>query len=240
MRHPRHLQQSQRNTSRYGFASIVVVLGAVLMLLVAAPAQARSNHSPEKKIVFVLDCSGSTLPLQAIFVRELSQTIKSLSANHKFTVICFSGFGVFELVPDNDDEGGERVLLQATDANQQAALDWLDLKSPGYTPGGPGGKFAEEAILRGLSYEPHALYVVSDGLTGGGPHFVGHQVDPKRLLDVVRRETRDAKQRTVIFSVHMAFPDPPMVAGEKPTMRRLAEETAGRYRFYSRRSLGLE
>jgi Mg-chelatase subunit ChlD len=106
-------------------------------------------RSAKKKIVYIVDRSGSMTNAMDYLKAELKRSIGKLQPDQQFHVIFFSSGPALEM-PD-------KRLIPASDANKQKACTWIaDIKAQGETD-------PEEAIKRAFSVGAEVIYLVTDG-----------------------------------------------------------------------------
>lgn len=171
---------------------------------------------PPRSIVFVVDASGSIIDLFRFITNELSRSIRNLSVKQKFTVIFFQRGEAIELSPYG--------LKRATDTSKRSAVDWLSADN--VVPGGASNPLA--AMRRALGYKPDVIYLLSDNITGVGTS--AFELDSARL----RRFIKDLnRSKARICTTQFVYAD------ETGTMRRIAGENNGVYRYITDVDLGL-
>lgn len=216
--------------SRSG-ARVVAFLAAALF--VSLGCHAHSLQPVQRKMVFVLDASGSMTGVLPIAVNELKRSIDKLTPNHHFTVICYSGRGVYEL------HGLEPELAwgpqPATPAYQAKAGYWLNLRNHRFKTGGSGKRYAAAALEAALNYQPEMIFWLSDGLGGGGLGAARFEVDTGGLLGIIQRQ-RDAGGRGVrINMIQFGGAVPHTGSGYQSPMQRIADQTGGSFKYVSPR-----
>ncbi len=179
-----------------------------------------------RRIVFLIDCSGSLVDTLPFVIEELKSSVRKLSEQQRFTVIFFGSFrnrDFIEVPPGN--------LQPATADQKKRVIDWVDLDSRNvyaYQTGNP-----VPALSKALSYRPQLIYLLSDNILGEG----AYQIDQDRLLTEVRKTNRN---QTKINTIQFLYPDPFTAAGRKGTLQLIAEQSGGKYRFVDSRELGLQ
>jgi len=103
-----------------------------------------------KRIVYVVDRSGSMLHTFFFVQDELKRSINGLRRSQKFHVIFFNEGPPLEPAP--------RGLVSAIGARKEAFFEFLAQVSPS------GGTNPEPAIRRALSLKPDLVYLLSDGI----------------------------------------------------------------------------
>jgi hypothetical protein len=158
-----------------------------------------------ERFVFVVDHSGSMNGAKLARAKsELIRSVRALDEQAEFYIIFYND--QFARMPADG-------LVQATEANKNEYLGWVERIAPG------GGTEPQEAMKLALSLRPDAIYLLSDGLFA------------EEACGVIRGANPGAR-----IQIHtIAFYDN---AGE-PVLRRIAEENRGIYRFVSAASLGL-
>lgn len=174
-----------------------------------------------RRIVFVVDASGSLIDTLPIVLRDLKKTLRSLDAQQSFTVLLYRKDQVFESPPEG--------LKRATQGNIEAAMAWLS--SERIVPAGQTNPML--ALERGLRYQPDLVYLLSDNITGRGRY----EVDQARLIaDIDRLNISGAQINTIQF----LYPDPLTRHGGSATLELIAKRHRGTYRFVQARELELE
>lgn len=184
-----------------------------------------------RKVAFIVDLSGSMVDVQPFVINELKRALQKLQKGQDATIIVFSGEGVYE-VP------GGKGLRAVTDDYKKAMGDWLDKADKNFEVGSRGDKNAERAIRRALSYQPQLVFVLSDALVRGDD-VASHERAQDKLMKSIN-EANKAERPTKFNTIQFLYEDPLDRAGKQGTLRRLADETNGRYRFVSAKELGLK
>jgi hypothetical protein len=175
-----------------------------------------------EKLVFLIDASGSLIDSLPYVIRELKTTIQELSPQQKFTVIFFRGENLFDQ-PVLEVPVPERGLKEASSRTKELVNEWITLSNGNIVPGGEAPPIA--AIRQALRYRPELLVLLSGDIIGTGIH----QIDQKKLLEEIKQiNTANTKINTIQF----LYPDPlASVPGMKGTMKLIAEQSGGRYKF---------
>src|SRR3954452_10456471 len=99
------------------------LLCLLTVLCTAAGPATRPATAPAKpkRIVFLLDASGSMLNKFDTVRMDARRRIDMLTPNQSFVLVTFGGEGPV---------ASSRALLPATDANKRAAYDFLETESP--------------------------------------------------------------------------------------------------------------
>ena len=150
-------------------------------------------------------------------IRKLSESIRKLSGQQKFTVIFFGDFDgrpTLEVPPGN--------LQDATTRHKNATIEWIQLDSKNVFSS--GGSDPVPALRQALSYRPQLLYLLSDDIIGKEQY----QLDQAKLLEEIRDANRS---NTRINTIQFIYPDPLAVDGRKGTLELIAEQSGGKYLF---------
>lgn len=113
------------------------------------------NYTYDRKVCFVVDCSGSMKGLFGQVVRQLKQTIDTLEPDQSFYVIFFGGNSLHEY-------GGGK-MVRATPAAKEAAYKFANSIQPS------GATDAMRAIKRAMEIKdasgnkPAVIYFLTDG-----------------------------------------------------------------------------
>ncbi len=176
-----------------------------------------------RRIVYVIDASGSMIRSLQIVIRELARSLGTLSPRQEFAVIFFQRNQAVVVPP-------ARRMTPATSEAKARALAWID---ENVIPAGRSNPLA--ALEHGLGLGPDVIFLLSENITGSG-EFEIDQADLLDLLDELNPIDRATGRRaTRINCVQFLDPDP------LETLRRIAERHGGPggYRFLSRAELGL-
>jgi uncharacterized protein with von Willebrand factor type A (vWA) domain len=104
-----------------------------------------------KRIVFVIDHSGSMTDSIPLVKQELKRSVRSLRPNQAFWITFFSSGSSLDLPT------GEAKLLAATEANKAAAYEFIDgIVAVGQTD--PKG-----AIQKAFDRQPDVIYILTGG-----------------------------------------------------------------------------
>lgn len=176
-----------------------------------------------RRIVFIVDASGSMIGTLQIVLDELARSIDSLSPEQSFGIVFFQQNAAV-IVPPQDR------LVPATAEGKVQALGWM---RENVIPRGRSNPLA--AIQHAMRLRPDVIFMLSNDITGSG-EFEIDQADLLQALDRLNpRDPGSGRRPTQIQCVQFLDPDP------LDTLRKIAEEHSGPhgYRFLSRRELGL-
>ena len=194
-----------------------------------APAQGANSAtfvgmttSNARRIVYVIDASGSMIRSLQIVIEELARSLGTLSPRQQYAVIFFQRNDAVMVPPANR-------LETATPEAQLRTLEWID---DHVIPAGRSNPLA--AIERALGLEPDVIFLLSENITGSG-EFEIDQADLLDLLDQLNPVEGGSRRRTQINCVQFLDPDP------LDTLKKIAARHGGPdgYRFLSRAELGL-
>lgn len=194
-----------------------------------------------RKIVFLVDASGSLVDTMPFVVQDLGRMLDGgLNERCSFNIVFFSGRQMNAALGARD---GVAVLfpggpVKATAAHCVKAIDWIGR----IEAGGSGDALA--ALNRALEMDPDQIHVLSDNITGAG-RWEMHQdrfmaaFGQAYAKAVARRQGVPIAFKTYQF----VYPDAMEKIGRRPTLLRLVEATGGQvaadYHFVSARRLGL-
>jgi hypothetical protein len=108
-----------------------------------------SVGSVAKKVVFVVDHSGSMTDSIMYVKFELKRSIRSLKPNQQFYVVFYSSGPALKMP--------SLKLVPATEANKQQAYEFIDSIVP------IGQTDPSEALKNGFEVGPEAMYILTDG-----------------------------------------------------------------------------
>lgn len=192
------------------------------------------NGGNARNIAFVVDASGSMVGVLPFVINELKRVINGLEGAQKFTIIFFTGEGVFE-VPG----GGRRQGLRpATAEFKQQVSSWITLDNHNVEPNGRGSVNAIAAIEQALSHRPQLVFLLSDNLTGGGQGATKDEIFQADVMDAIA-EANDYTPPAKINTIQFLYVDPLVNAGLTGTLERIANDTDGVYKFLTERELNL-
>jgi hypothetical protein len=176
-----------------------------------------------RRLVYMIDASGSLIGTLPFVIAELKRSIGELSDRQEFTVIFFQGEEAREVPP--------RGLKRATQENKQRVIQWIDVGSGNIVPMNLSNPV--KAITLALQYRPQLMFLLSDNITGEGRY----QVDQRMLLAEIAKANRG---NTKINTFQFLYPDPLTAAGLKGTMELISENSGGIYKYLDARELEIE
>ncbi len=188
-------------------------------------AQFLGSGGNARRIVFVIDASGSLIDTFPFVIRELKRSITQLSERQQFTVIFFQGDKVIEVPPPGID------AKRATARIKQRVIDWLAQDRYNVTPQGTSNPV--KALRQAFSYRPQLVFLLSDAITGQGQY----EIDQRQLLDEIERANRSG---TKINTLQFLQEDPLVKAGLRGTMKLIAENSGGVYKYVSESDLNID
>lgn len=175
-----------------------------------------------RRIVFLVDATGSLIDTFPLVIRELKKTVQQLSERQQFTIIFFTGSGPVEVPP---------VGLKPANAQIKAqVIDWIDLSHHNVELRGSANPV--EALRRGLGYRPELVFLLSDNITGRGQYEVNQE---HLLAEIQRANTHHTKINTIQF----VYRDPLASAGVMGTMELIAKQSGGLYKFVDAKELNI-
>ncbi len=183
------------------------------------------TSSNARRIVYVIDASGSMISSFQIIIEELGRSLESLNPQQQFQVVFFQ---------KNDAVIARKMdkLVPATQDEKLATLAWINDRS-NILPQGRSNPLA--AIEKAMRLKPDVIFLLSENITGSG-QFEIDQADLLALLEKLNPIDPETGRRTTqINCVQFLDPDP------LDTLRKIAEIHGGAkgYRFLDRRQLGI-
>lgn len=169
------------------------------------------------KIIYIVDASGSLIDTLPFAIKELKRSISELVDAQKFTVIFFQDRAAIEAPP--------RGLKAASSEVKKKVNDWVTLEAGYVTPRGATDPI--NALKLAMSYRPELVFILSDNITGHGVY----EVDRGKLMDMLDKANKDRKIK--INAIQFIYPD------SLNTLRDIAKEHGGTYRFVTEKDLGL-
>ena len=187
-----------------------VRLAAVLNELYDPDTGAFHKLNPDvKRVVYVIDASGSMIDSLPFCIRELKRSIAGLTEDQQFTVIVFQGGATTKLPPRGLSNN------PTSEATQKRFTEWID----GIVPKGHG--VPVPALEEALRYRPDVIFLLSDDGA-----FATDTPDKQAAL---LREIDSINTRGVpISTVKWMYPGNETVQG---TLEMVAEHTGGQFRY---------
>ncbi|MCZ6446343.1 MAG: hypothetical protein O7F17_03750 [Planctomycetota bacterium] len=176
-----------------------------------------------RRIVYVIDASGSMIRSLQIVLEELARSLDPLTPPQEMGIIFFQRNQAV-MVPPRDH------LVAATPQAKVQALRWIDEQ---IIPAGRSNPLA--AIEKALRFKPDVIFLLSDNITGSGQFGI----DQKELLDLLEQlnpiDAQTGRRATRINCAQFLYPDP------LDTLRKIAERHGGPqgYTFLDAAALGI-
>jgi hypothetical protein len=165
------------------------------------------NYSYDRKVCFVVDCSGSMSGLLGQVVRQLKKTIDSLEPDQHFCIIFFGGSTLHEF------ENGK--MVRATPQNKEAAYKFAkSIKPSGKTDAMRAIKRAME-IADSRGNKPAVIYFLTDGFELDGAQ--GRQFC-KKIAALRQKLSPNVKLNTIGFWSQQT---------DRPMLEVIANESGG-------------
>lgn len=180
--------------------------------------------SNARRIVYVVDASGSLVGSFPQVVEELRRSLMKLDPRQQFGVIFFQRGDAVTVPP-----GGS--LQPATPENLAEAVQWIDARM---IPAGRSNPLsAMEAAMR---LKPEIIFLLSADITGAGEYEISERQLLESLDGINPPDPETGRRAVRIQCVQFLDPDP---AG---TLQRIATEHGGAdgYRYLGRSELGLD
>lgn len=176
-----------------------------------------------RKIVYVIDASGSMIRMLPIVLDELNKSLERLSPKQSFAIVFFQRNEALLVPPIN------RLTPADADA-RRAALAWI--KSNVIPSGRSNPLKAIEAALR---LQPDAVFMLSENITGSGEFEIDQRDLLARLDELNPIDPRTGRRRTQINCIQFLSIDP------IDTLRKISDAHGGPngYKYLDRSELGL-
>lgn len=176
-----------------------------------------------RRIVYVVDASGSMIGAFQIVIDELARSIDGLAPEQSFSIIFFQR-GEALIVPPPDR------LVQAIGPEKIRALEWIE---DNIIPADRSNPI--EALRKALSLEPDVVFLLSNGITGSGQFEIDQDDLLQMLRDLNPIDAATGRRTTQIQTIQFLDADP------LDTLRLIALEHSGEqgYRFLDRAELGI-
>ena len=180
-----------------------------------------------RRIVYVVDASGSMVTVLQTVLDELFRSLEQLDERQQFAII-FYNRRTTEVPPKGR-------LQQATAVARQRAIDWMTTGDH-VLPGPESNPIA--ALELAFDLHPEVIFLLSDSITGSG----AYKVDQAALLASLDelnpiRDPKTGRRDVLIRCVQFLGEEEGM-----GTMRRIAATHGGDdgYTVYDRKAMGLE
>ena len=149
-----------------------------------------------KRVIFVIDASGSMLSLFSLVIDELARSLEGLDFEQIFGIIFFQEDAAVMVPPRNS-------LVPATPENKQRALEWIDAH---VFPGKSSNPI--DALQKAISLKPDVIFLLSDNITGESIYEVDRDVLLKMLEEANPIRPGSDQRVTKIMCIQFLHPDP--------------------------------
>jgi len=176
-----------------------------------------------RRIVYVIDASGSMLRSLKYVIEELARSLDGLSPRQSYAIVFYQRADAIMVPP-------LRELSRAVPEAKLRSLEWINQN---IIPSGNSNPLS--AIQEAIKLRPDAIFLLSDNITGAGQF----EIDQHDLLDLLDRanpiDKATGRRTTQINCIQFLDPDP------LNTLEEIARIHGGQngYRFLDRRELGL-
>jgi hypothetical protein len=178
-----------------------------------------------KRIVYVVDASGSMLLHLSTVLDELERSLRTLHPKQEFGVVFFQQKKAIEVPPKG-------ALVHANAMNIMKAMRWIHTSQKVIPSGGSNPVVALKSAMR---LKPDVIYLLSENITGAGRY----EVPADELLVAIDKlnpvDTRNGLRRVQINCIQYLSHD------ATGTMRKIAEIHGGDngYTFIERGRVGM-
>lgn len=178
--------------------------------------------SNARRIVYVVDASGSMIGTLPIVLEEVTRSLKALAPDQSFSLLFFQR---------NESIGAPPAdrLIPAAPATIERSLRWASQR---IIPAGRSNPI--KALETALRMRPDVIFLLGTSITGSG-EFEIESEELLRRLDTLNPADASGRRRAQIQCVQFLDPDPLDV------LRRIADDHGGPdgYRFLSRAELNV-
>jgi hypothetical protein len=177
-----------------------------------------------KRIVYVVDASGSMLLHLSTVLHELQRSLTTLHPKQEFSIVFFQQNKSITVPPRNS-------LRPATPHNISTVMEWIQTSGE-VIPTGSSNPVA--AIRTAMKLQPDVIYLLSENITGSGRY----EVPPDELIAQLEKlnpvDPRNGRRRVQINCIQYLTKD------SLGTMQRIAEIHGGDdgYTFIERGRVG--
>ena len=183
-----------------------------------------------RRIVYVVDASGSMIGAFPVVLTELRKSIDNLTEAQSFSIVFFQRDEAVETPPNGR-------LIQATLENKETTAAWIH---DNITPSGRSSPM--NALEKAMALKPEVIYLLSSNITGSGRY----EIDTEALmagLETLNPVEADRRRKTIINCVQFLDEDPlgalKMIARRHGGEDDEVDNEANAYRFLDRSELGL-
>lgn len=177
-----------------------------------------------KRIVYVVDASGSMLLHLSIVLEELERSLRTLHPKQEFGIVFFQQSDAIAVPPKNS-------LVSANARNISKAMNWVNTSGKVIPSGGSN---PIRAMKKAMALHPDVIYLLSENITGAGRYEVP-AAELLESLDALNPiDSRNGRRRVQINCIAYLTQDP------LQTMQRIAEIHGGNdgYTFIERGRVG--
>lgn len=185
-----------------------------------------------RRIVYVVDASGSMIGAFPVILKELRKSIEALTAAQSFSVIFFQRDQAVETPPQGR-------LVEATSENKARTTAWIE---DNILPSGRSSPM--NALERAMALDPEVVFLLSSNITGSGRYEMDTEALMAELDALNPADQAGGKRRAIINCIQFLDEDP--LDALRSIARRHggnddeATNEADAYRFLNRSELGLE
>ncbi|UCD74659.1 MAG: hypothetical protein JSV91_12825 [Phycisphaerales bacterium] len=178
-----------------------------------------------RRIVYVIDASGSMMASLQVVIQELRRSLDGLAPPQQFGIIFFQRNEAVVVPPPNR-------LIRAMEQEKRRVMDWIDA-GRNVVPGGRSNPL--KALERALALDPDVVFLLSTNITGSGEYEIDQEDLLRRLDELNPIDSKTNRRQTQINCIQFLDPDP------LDTLRKIAAIHGGErgYKFLDRRELGL-
>ena len=184
-----------------------------------------------RRIVYVVDASGSMIGAFPMILEELRKSVENLSAAQSFAIIFFQRDQAVETPP-----GGQ--LVRATDENKGRTLEWIGRN---ILPSGRSSPL--NALERAMALQPEVVFLLSSNITGSGRYEMNTDALLAGLDALNPIDPGVGSRKTIINCVQFLEEDPldalKLIARRHGGSDDETRNEAEAYRFLNRSALGL-
>ena len=178
-----------------------------------------------RRIVYVIDASGSMMATLQVVIEELQRSLDGLIPPQQFGIIFFQRNEAVIVPPLSR-------LIRATEEEKHRAMTWIEA-GRNVVPGGRSNPL--KALEKAMDLEPDVVFLLSTNITGSGEFEIDQRDLLRRLDELNPVDPKTRRRQTQINCIQFLDPDP------LDTLRKIAAVHGGArgYKFLDRRELGL-
>ena len=169
------------------------------------------SFTDQRKVCYLVDCSGSMQGVFGQVRKKLSESIRSLQPDQYFYIIFFGGDRLFEY--------GDGRLLRATEQAKSAAYEFIDSIQPAGQTNALAAMERAVQIRDGRAQKPSVVYFLTDGFELTGED---EQRFSQKIANLLARFAPTTRINTIGF-----WPQ----SDDRKMLKKIARQSSGEFVF---------